>query len=42
MAEARDGGFRATFVTERVLPDHYSALPKFWGNELAAVCKTNL
>lgn len=40
MSMARSRGFQATFVTERILPDHYSALPKFWPAELDALCQT--
>jgi hypothetical protein len=38
MTKARERGFKATFITERVMPDHYSALPKFWPAEIAGAC----
>lgn len=42
MSKARARGFKATFITEREIPDQYSALPSFWPAELQALCKTNV
>ncbi|KAI8468979.1 MAG: Spherulation-specific family 4-domain-containing protein [Monoraphidium minutum] len=42
MAKARAGGFEATFVTDRAMPDHYDGLPSLWKAELEGLCKTTI